>query len=402
MRIEQRIKVTFHYTIHFTHNVFHPENCVLKEVLEDPQSKVMVFLDSGVVASWPGIEHRIENWFRIHTRCADRVSPAVVLDGGERCKNDFKHYKDIAYALRLNKLDRHSYIVIVGGGAVLDAVGFIASISQRGIRHIRVPTTVLSQNDSGVGVKNGINFFGVKNYFGTFTPPYAVINDFDFLKTLDTRDWLSGVSEAFKVAIIKDRSFLEYLVSKSKELFRHDAEVMERLIIRCVQLHTDHIALGNDPFENGSSRPLDFGHWSGHYLEAMSRYELRHGEAVALGIVLDMTIAKNRGLVNKDEYDFVYYGLKDCGLPLWHPLLEKRENGKFLNIYHGLEEFRQHLGGKLTLIMPDHLGSSCQINSISHDEIEQAVKKMKEIYDVCPARYPEKTDRGKQVSGSQK
>lgn len=377
MRIEQRIQVPFHYTIHFTHDVFHPENGVLKEVLKDPQSKVIVFLDSGVAASWPGIEHRIESWFHSQALCADMISPVAVLDGGERCKSDFKYYKDIAYTLRLNKLDRHSYIVIVGGGAVLDAVGFIASISQRGIRHIRVPTTVLSQNDSGVGVKNGINFFGVKNYFGTFTPPYAVINDFDFLKTLDTRDWLSGVSEAFKVAIIKDRSFLEYLVSKAKELVRHDAEAMERLIIRCVQLHTDHIASGNDPFENGSSRPLDFGHWSGHYLEVMTGYELRHGEAVAIGIMLDMTIAKNRGLISKEEYKLVYHGLKDCGFLLWHPMLDKKEDDKSLRVYHGLEEFRQHLGGMLTLIMPNHLGNSCQIHSISYDEVEQAVQEMK-------------------------
>ncbi len=365
--------------IHFTHDIFNTDNNVFGEVLKEEQSKIIVFLDSGVASSWPDIQYRMKRWFDTHFRCGDVIFPAIIIDGGERCKNDFQCQKEIACALRKNGLDRHSYVIIIGGGAVLDTVGFIASISQRGIRHIRIPTTVLSQNDSGVGVKNGVNFYGVKNYFGTFTPPYAVINDFDFLKTLNMRDWLSGISEAFKVAIIKDRLFLEYLVCNAKFLYTRKEDIMETLIIRCVQLHTNHIVSGNDPFENGSSRPLDFGHWSGHYLEAMTGYDLRHGEAVAVGIILDMTIAKNRDLVNKGEYDLVYYGLKDCGFRLWHPFLEKREDSKSLSIYNGLEEFRQHMGGKLSLIMPNHLGSSCQISSISHDEIEQAVSEMKDI-----------------------
>ncbi|MCF6159106.1 MAG: 3-dehydroquinate synthase [wastewater metagenome] len=377
MKIQQRIRVEFDYKIYFTHDLFNPENIILKEILKNKQSKVLIFLDSGVASSWPDIEYRINAWFDAHPLCARITSSAILLDGGEQCKNDFQSYKEIAYALRMCKLDRHSYVIIIGGGAVLDTVGFIASISQRGIRHIRIPTTVLSQNDSGVGVKNGINFFGVKNYFGTYTPPYAVINDFDFLKTLDIRDWLSGISEAFKVAIIKDRSFLEYLVSSAKDLAGQNIEVMETLIMRCVRLHTDHIITGNDPFENGSSRPLDFGHWSGHYLEIVTDFELRHGEAVAIGIVLDMTIARNRGLVTEDEYDLVYRGLRDCGFTLWHSALEKRNSGEYLCVYYGLEEFRQHLGGKLTLIMPDHLGHSCQINSISYKEIEQAVYEVK-------------------------
>lgn len=379
MRIDQRIKVEFQYMIHFTHDIFDPGNNVLGEVLREEHSKVIIFLDSGVVSSWPDIQHSMKRWFDAHPRYADIIFPSIIVNGGERCKNDFPCQKEIANALRINGLDRHSYVIIIGGGAVLDAVGFITSISQRGIRHIRIPTTVLSQNDSGVGVKNGVNFFGVKNYFGTFTPPYAVINDFDFLKTLNMRDWLSGVSEAFKVAIIKDRSFLEYLACNAKALFMRNEKVMEELIFRCVRLHTDHIAFGNDPFENGSSRPLDFGHWSGHYLEAMTGYELRHGEAVAIGIVLDITIAKNRGLISQGEYNLVFRSLNDCGFRLWHPFLEKRSNGKSLDIYNGLEEFRQHLGGKLTLIMPEHLGSSCQIHSISHDEVERAVEEMKDV-----------------------
>lgn len=377
-KIEQIIRVEYSYDIYFTRDIFSPENPVLKDVLGEGRHRILAYVDSGVAEAWPGMEHRIGEWFDKHPECGSLVSPAFLVPAGEQCKNDFEFLKVIARNMRLTKLDRHSVVIVVGGGAVLDAVGFIAAITHRGIRHIRIPTTVLSQNDSGVGVKNGINLYGAKNYFGTFTPPYGVINDLNFLKTLKLRDWLAGISEAFKVAIIKDRPFLMDLISNAKSLYQRDEEAMEQLIRRCAQIHAEHISASGDPFEFGTARPLDFGHWSAHYLEVLTDYELRHGEAVAIGIILDMIIARNRGLVNREEYELVHRGLEDCGFSLWHPMLNKKDKNNSLCIHNGLEEFRQHLGGELTLIMPVHLGESCQINIISHEEIEQAVLEMKE------------------------
>lgn len=381
LKIEQHIAVEFEYTIYFTRDLFAPDNMVLFDILGHQHSRVLVFLDSGVAAVWPGLEHKIGEWFESYPQCGSLVAPVLMVAGGEQCKNDLEFLKVIARNMRITKLDRHSLVLIVGGGAVLDAVGFIASITHRGIRHVRVPTTVLSQNDSGIGVKNSINLFKAKNYFGTFTPPFGVINDFDFLKTLDFRDWLSGIAEAFKVAIIKDRAFLEELVNQAPSLRQRDEQSMERLIIRCAQLHAEHIASSGDPFEYGSARPLDFGHWSGHYLEVLSDYSLRHGEAVAIGLGLDLLIARNRGLISSEEYDLAIKGLCDCGFSLWHPLLEKRQDqGHNLMIYQGLEEFRQHLGGSLTLAMPDHLGNLIQISELSQAEVSQAVAEMKDSF----------------------
>ncbi|MEW5801294.1 MAG: 3-dehydroquinate synthase [bacterium] len=377
MKIKQKILVKFNYDIYFTRNLFDRENSVLKNMLPDGGTRLLIFLDTGVASSWPGLEHCIGEWFDVHPRCGILAAPVLLVPGGEQCKNDFEYHKVIARNMRITRLDRHSVVIVIGGGAVLDAVGFIAAITHRGIRLIRVPTTVLAQNDSGVGVKNGINLYGAKNYFGTFTPPYGVINDFDFLKTLDFRDWLAGIAEAFKVAIIKDLSFLHELAGQAEKLRNRDEAAMEMLIIRCAQLHAEHIAKSGDPFEYGSSRPLDFGHWSGHELEVMTGHALRHGEAVAIGLALDMIIARNRGLIDQAEYELVIRGLLGCGFSLWHPLLMKRESDGLLSIYNGLEEFRQHMGGKLTLIMPDHLGHQCQISSISPYEVEQAVQEMK-------------------------
>src|SRR5690606_26760740 len=169
-------------------------------------------------------------------------------------------------------IDRHSSIMAIGGGAVLDAVGYAAAVAHRGIRHLRVPTTVLSQNDSGMGVKNGINYRGKKNFLGTFSPPVAVFNDNLFLLTLGDREWVSGISEAGMVALIKDAAFFDWIEAHAERLRSSDSEAMDYLMFGGAELHLQHIA-GADPFEFGSSRPLDFGHWSAHKLEQLSRFE---------------------------------------------------------------------------------------------------------------------------------
>jgi 3-dehydroquinate synthase len=202
----------------------------------------------------------------------------------------------------------------IGGGAVLDMVGYAAATAHRGIRLIRVPTTVLAQNDSGVGVKNGINAFGKKNFLGTFAPPYAVLNDIDFLTTLDDRDWRSGIAEAVKVALIKDANFFEFITTNAKALARRDMDSMQHLVYRCAQLHLNHIANSGDPFEKGSSRPLDFGHWAAHKLEQLTHYNLRHGEAVAIGIALDTTYSYMAGMLSRSD---------------WQQVLETAENIRF-------------------------------------------------------------------------
>ncbi len=375
MKLEQHIQVTFRYAICFTRDVFAPGNDVLLSQIQGPRPKVAVFLDSGLDRAQPQLRPRIEQWLHTH-RDSISACPPVIVQGGEACKNDPEHCLQIAGILRDRHLDRHSYIVIVGGGAVLDAVGFAASVTHRGIRYIRLPTTVLSQCDSGIGVKNGINFLGAKNFIGTFTPPWAVINDLAFLRTLSQRDWIAGIAEAFKVAIIKDHGFLSFLMEHCKALRSRDERAMEETITRCAKLHADHIAQGGDPFEAGSARPLDFGHWSAHCLETQSGYELRHGEAVAIGIALDLTIAKNRGLINPQDHTAVVNALRATGLPVWHPALGHRRKDGTVSIYRGLEEFREHLGGELTLVMPMELGRSCEIHDLSYGEVERVVQEM--------------------------
>src|SRR5207342_1375288 len=171
--------------------------------------------------------------------------------GGEKVKNLPRYVKEILRAINDGGLCRHSYVVAVGGGAVLDVAGYAAATAHRGVRLIRVPTTVLSQDDSGVGVKNGINAFGKKNYLGTFAAPFAVINDADFLTTLSDRDWRSGISEAIKAALIRDAGLFDFIEQHAVRLKQRDMGVMKDVVSRSAALHYAHIATGGDPFELG-------------------------------------------------------------------------------------------------------------------------------------------------------
>ena len=239
----------------------------------------------------------------------------------------------------------------------------------------------MAQNDSGVGVKNGINAFGKKNFLGTFAPPYAVLNDFDFLSTLSDRDWRSGIAEAVKVALIKDRDFLEFISNNAQKLAQRDAEAMEYLIYRCCQLHLDHIANYGDPFEMGSSRPLDFGHWAAHKLEHLTNYRLRHGEAVAIGMALDCTYSYLTGLLSKTDWEQVMTTLKQLGFELYDPELaiNLAETESSDSIFCGLVEFREHLGGELAIMLLKELGTGVEVNQVNIPIYRQAILMLQEI-----------------------
>ncbi|GGK74225.1 hypothetical protein GCM10011405_22880 [Rufibacter glacialis] len=273
---------------------------------------------------------------------------------------------------------RHSYVVAIGGGAVLDMVGFAAATAHRGIRLIRVPTTVLSQNDSGVGVKNSMNAFGKKNFLGTFAPPFAVLNDSGFLLTLEDRDWRGGIAEAVKVALIKDASFYFQIKQNARRLAAREMEPMQDLIFRCAEMHVAHIG-GGDPFEFGSSRPLDFGHWAAHKLEQMTDYKLRHGEAVAIGIALDVMYSKLAGMLSEKECNDILSLLCELGFDLYIPALSQSletSAGK-LHILQGLEEFREHLGGQLTIMLLQKIGVGVEVHHLNETLIAEAVDQLR-------------------------
>ncbi|SHO61680.1 3-dehydroquinate synthase [Algoriphagus zhangzhouensis] len=379
--IKQRFSVPFEYPVCFSENIFDPENRSFAAILEQgKQVKTFFVIDSGVAESHPDLIQNIQEYAKAYESIFYLCAEPVIVPGGETCKNDPSVYEKIVEATHIHGIDRHSYIVAIGGGAVLDMAGFAAAISHRGIRLVRVPTTVLSQNDSGVGVKTSVNSFGKKNYLGTFTPPVAVINDFEFLKTLDDRDWRSGISEAIKVALIKDLSFFEWLEENAIAMADRQMEPMQKQIIRSAQMHLDHIA-GKDPFEFGSSRPLDFGHWAAHKLEHLSNYRVRHGEAVALGIALDSTYSYLKGMITKGELDRIITLIQNLGFELYQPELSGE------NLLKGLKEFQEHLGGQLTIMLLEKLGKGVEVHEMDHDLILQAIGMLQEWNALAPTKH---------------
>lgn len=380
-RIEQNLAVPFAYPVIFTERIFDPANPALAGAMdrlrENRRHRAMVFLDDSVARHHPRLLEEITRYFDTHSQRMQLASPPRLVPGGEACKNDFALIQDLAASMLAAHLSRHACVIAVGGGAVLDAAGLAASLVHRGLRLVRVPTTALSQSDGGVGVKNGVNFAGQKNALGVFAPPFAVINDFAFLKTLDDRAWRDGIAEAFKVAIIRDRPFFDFLTQNAALLRGRDSTAMRHLVARCAELHLEHIRTGGDPFEYGSARPLDFGHWSAHKLETLSDFRISHGEAVAAGILLDSFYAVLQGWLERDEFDAIRAGLAQSGLPVWFEELETRDDSGRLRIFDGLAEFQEHLGGELCVTFPKRIGSRHEVHEIDFAAMSRAISELK-------------------------
>ncbi|HEX2534936.1 MAG TPA: 3-dehydroquinate synthase [Chitinophagaceae bacterium] len=365
--LQQSFRVQFQYKVYFTEGLFDPANPVFRSFLEGERrvtaKKLLFVVDEGVLQAHPELPQQIAGYLR-PLDGFEAIPDLVTAPGGESIKNDEGFIQRILDAVNRHGIDRHSYLVAIGGGSVLDAAGYAAAIAHRGVRHIRIPTTVLSQNDSGVGVKNGVNFFHKKNFLGTFAPPVAVFNDARFLTTLSDADWRSGMSEAVKVALIKDAPFFEWLEANATLLAARDLPAMQYLIRECARLHMEHIA-GGDPFEQGSSRPLDFGHWSAHKLEQLTRFSIRHGEAVAMGIALDSVYSHLSGRLDAASLERILSLLRTLGFVLTHEqMIIRNEQSPLLA---GLNEFREHLGGQLTIMLLRGIGSGEEVHELDAD-----------------------------------
>ncbi len=379
-RLLQRISVPFEYPVYFTHDLFSTANDDLIEALSSREPtrrhRVLVVIDAAVATSWPALLTDIERYADRHADRMQLAAPAIVLPGGEDCKNDAKLVPSLYARFRELCLDRHSYVLIIGGGALLDAVGFAAATCHRGVRVVRVPTTVLGQADSGVGVKNGVNLMGAKNFVGSFAPPFAVMNDPNFLRTLTRRDRIAGMAEAVKVALIRDAAFFAWLDESGKLLESGDAKALSYLCWRSAELHLDHIRTGGDPFELGSARPLDFGHWSAHKLESMTEHRLRHGEAVAIGMALDTLYSQRIGLLSLADARAVTRLLTRLGFRLWDDVLTSVGADGRPAVLGGLDDFREHLGGELTITLLRGIGRGQEVNRIDEPAMLEALQEL--------------------------
>lgn len=379
MPTDAEFSVPFTHRLRFTRGVFDPSNPTLADLLEPTRggvARVAFAIDSGLADADPGIRGRIDAYLSAHPQIEQRCREHTVVPGGEHAKGDPSTLVPILRRIENAGLCRRSYLIAVGGGAVLDVAGYAAATAHRGIRLVRIPTTTLSQDDSGVGVKNGVNFFGKKNFLGAFAVPHAVINDADLLATLHTRDWRAGFSEAVKVALVKDSAFFDEIEQAAPSLAtkpgeQHNLAAAEPIIRRSAELHLRHITEGGDPFELTAARPLDFGHWSAHKLEQLSGYDIRHGEAVAIGVALDTVYSSLAGDLPEPEADRVLACLRALGFDLDHPLLDDPR------LLEGLDEFREHLGGELTISLLRAIGDAYDTHAIDPALVRESITRLR-------------------------
>jgi 3-dehydroquinate synthase len=378
------ITVRNEHRLIFTRDVFAPENGVLEELLTPREAgenvRALVYWDAGLQAAFPDIADNIARWFAGRSDRMRLAAPPISVPGGEHVKNDFGQLIHAWEAMNVAGMCRHSYVVAVGGGAVLDMVGFAAATAHRGIPLVRVPTTSLSQADGGVGVKNGVNYFGKKNWLGSFGVPHAIVNDVMFLHALPLRERRAGLVEAVKVALIRDASFFDFIADRVEALAKFEPAPFEAVIRESARQHIEHIATGGDPFERGSARPLDFGHWAAHKLEQMSKFHFSHGESVAIGMALDLIYARRSGWLPEAVAERVLTILQRLGFMLYTPVLEERgANGRY-RVVQGLDEFREHMGGRLTIPMIRAPGQRFDVHTIDEAGVEAAIAELKSRY----------------------
>ncbi|MEO6244725.1 MAG: 3-dehydroquinate synthase [Opitutaceae bacterium] len=368
----------------FTREVFAPDNDTLANVLPPREpggmARAIVFWDAGLAAAFPDLVGQMTRWFAAR---ADRVrleTEPIALAGGESVKNDFHQLERVWATINAAKLCRHSFVIVIGGGAVLDMVGFGAATAHRGIPVVRLPTTSLSQGDGGLGVKNGVNYFSKKNWLGAFVVPHAVINDLAFLHGLPPRDRRAGLIEALKVALIRDAAFFDFIAERVEALARFEPEAYEAVIRESARQHMEHIATGGDPFERGSARPLDFGHWAAHKLEQLSEFRVSHGEAVAVGMAIDLIYARRVGLLPEPIAERILGIIQRLGFELFAPIKEIRGPSGRQDMLDGLEEFREHLGGRLTIPMIRAPGDRLDVHEMDGPVVKAAFDELRARY----------------------
>ena len=381
-RIDQQFTVRYAYPVCFTRHAFDPGNPVLAGLLQAPSSdtqgqapRLLVAIDAGLVEARPQLPAAIVRYAGAHG-LALACAPWTVR-GGEDAKNRPDDVQALYRRVAGLGLCRHSCVVAIGGGAVLDAIGYAAATAHRGIQLLRMPTTVLGQCDAGVGVKNAINWEGRKNFLGTFVTPCAVVNDFELLGAAPPAERRAGIAEAVKVALIRDGAFYRWLERERTALAALQPQALEPMIVRCAELHLAQIRNGGDPFERGSARPLDFGHWAAHSLEQLSGHRLRHGEAVAIGIALDTLYSHRIGLLDGEAAQGVCALLAGLGFRLGDPALAR------LDIGAALAAFREHLGGQLCITLLDDIGCGVEVHTIDVTLMQACVASL-----LAPASSP--------------
>ena len=331
----------------------------VKEVVKSP--KILIVTDSNVEKLY---KNEVE---KLLTDAGFSVS-VHTFSAGEENKN-LKTIEGICKAAVDSRLDRKSTILALGGGVVGDMAGFAAAIYMRGIDFIQVPTTLLSQSDSSVGGKTGIDFEGGKNILGAFHQPKLVYINTNVLKTLPEREFVSGMGEVIKHGIIADKEFFEYVSENFDAIRKLDNDILLKMCKKNCSIKARVVS--QDEKEHGIRAHLNFGHTIGHAIESYFDYTLTHGECVGIGMCAAAHIAKKRGLIDDNVFNSIGEILLKYG---FRTKLEIDDAKKVLEIMY-LDKKTDN--GKLTFVLPTSIGEVIKLSDISDDEILDSLESIR-------------------------
>jgi 3-dehydroquinate synthase len=340
--------------------VFELSNNALSAAVEN--RPVLVVVDDRL---WPSYGSQIDGYARANLNCVEIVR----LAGNETTKSLEQVVALCSHALERD-LPRHGAFIAVGGGTILDYVGFAASIYRRGVDYIRVPTTLIGMIDVGVGIKQAINFRRKKNLLGSFYAPRRTINDVRFLWTLPRRELAGGVAEALKIGLVHDGPLFELLEDHAGELvasaFRSPEHAATSVLLRAERAMMEQLA--PNLYESELRRLVDFGHSFSPIIETTTDYAVSHGEAVALDMLLSATIAARRQLCDVTLVTRLIRLYQKIGLPTMHQCLSP------LLIERALIDARLHRSGALNLVVPTGIGTADFLQDVGYDEVASALQ----------------------------
>lgn len=291
-----------------------------------------------------------------------------VFPNGEENKN-LDTVREIYRFLIEEGFGRKDLLLALGGGVVGDTTGYVAATYLRGIEFIQVPTTLLSQADSSIGGKTGVDFDGYKNMVGAFQMPILVYMNLSTLSTLEDRQFFSGFAEVMKHGLIRDGAFYEWLIQKMYEICERDLDVLEEMLIRSCSVKK--AVVEKDPTEQGERALLNLGHTIGHAIEKARNFELYHGECVALGAVAAAYISWKRELLSMEEY----YEIRDMFVPFNLPITVDRIDPE--EILRLTKSDKKMESGRIKFVLLKKIGKAVIDNAVTDEEILAAVN---EIY----------------------
>lgn len=357
----------FSYDVIFEENIFNKKNPLIRQVTKD--RKLIIVISETVEKLY---FKKILEYFR-----SNHLDFSVLkIKTGEENKT-LQNVEVIIDFCNQNNADRKTILIGIGGGILLDIVGFAASMVRRKIDYIRIPTTLVGQIDAGVGIKTGVNFEKKKNYIGSFYPPVACFNDISFLYTLSEIDIICGLAEIIKMGIIVDASLFS-LIEENKDCLinnNYQTEAGENATVNLMATVDMIEELKQNFFEENLERLVDFGHTFSPYIEEKSNYKIPHGMAVALDIALSTEISFLKKHIEQEDHERILKLLLDCKLDIYN-----QETFNAAELEKSLDRIELHRGGDINLVVPKTIGIALFIkkkSEVTRDLLQTAINNLR-------------------------